>query len=113
MKKWIFIISVTLNLLLIIPITLHLLNSPTYKLGRLERDLKICNFKGDSILFILPKGLTVREISQRGIAAIDQFENNRFEIVITSDDYKLVNYNIPKDSLNVFGNFYSVDLKKK
>ena len=64
----------------------------------------------DSTIFKLPKGLTVRNISDRGLAAIGQFENERFEIIITSLD-NLVNYNLPRDSLAQFGNYYSADIK--
>ena len=107
-KKWIFNISILLNVLFILTFLLNYFNSPTYELGKLKKDLKISYFSSDSTFFYLPKGLTVRNISQRGIAAIGQFENERFEIVITSDD-DLVDYNVPKDSLQVFGNFYSAD----
>lgn len=107
-KKWIFNISILLNVLFIVAFVFNYFNSPTYELGRLKKDLKISYFGSDSTFFYLPKGLTVRNISQRGIAAIGQFENERFEIVITSDD-DLVDYNISKDSLQLFGNFYSAD----
>ncbi len=87
-------------------------NSPTYKLGRLEKDLELGVLGKDSTIFKLPKGLTVRNISQQGISAIGQFENERFEIVVTSDDSDLVNYHLPSDSLFQFDNFYSADVKK-
>jgi hypothetical protein len=67
---------------------------------------------GDSIIFTLPKGLTVRNSSERGISAIGQFENERFQIVITSDDWDLVNYDLSKDSLVVHGNYYSADFDR-
>ena len=67
---------------------------------------------GDSTLFTLPKGLTVRNSSERGISAIGQFENERFQIVITSDDWELINYDLPKDSLDSHGNFYSADFDR-
>ena len=66
---------------------------------------------GDSLLFTLPKGLTVRNASERGLNAIGQFENERFQIVITSDE-ELVNYNIPPDNLAPNGNYYSADFDK-
>jgi hypothetical protein len=86
MKKWVFRISILLNIVLLIGWGLSCLNRPSYKLGRLEKDITIGNFMGDSLLFKLPKGLTVRNASERGISAIGQFENERFQIVISSDD---------------------------
>ena len=112
MRKWIFIISVTLNAIFLIVWFLSWFNSPTYKLGRLEKDVELGILGGDSVILKLPKGLTVRSISQQGISAIGQFENERFEIVVTSDDSDLVNYDLPQDSLLQFGNFYSADVKK-
>lgn len=110
MKKWILRISILLNIVFLIGWFWNSFNSPSYKLGRLEKDIEIGLFSGDSIIFKLPKGLTVENISQRGLAAAGQFENERFQIVITSDDYELVNYDLPKDSLNSFGNYYSAEI---
>jgi hypothetical protein len=70
MKKWVFRISILLNIVLLIGWGLSCLNRPSYKLGRLEKDITIGNFMGDSLLFKLPKGLTVRNASERGISAI-------------------------------------------
>lgn len=84
-------------------------NSPSYEIGRLDEDIKVGIFTGDSTIFKIPKGLTVRNVSQRGIGAIGLFENNRFSIVITSER-DIVNYDLPKDSLQTFGNFYSADI---
>ena len=107
MKKWIFTISILFNILIIFAYGWNWINSPTYELGRLEKEIEIGIFTSDTTIFTIPKGLTVRNKSERGLAAIGQFENERFEIVITSDDPDLVNYNLPKDSLNQFGNYYS------
>jgi len=112
MKKWIFRISILFNVVFIIGYGLNRINTPTYDLGRLEKNVEIRVFTSDSTIFTIPKGLTVRNVSQRGISAIGQFENERFEIVITSDDPSLVNYNLPKDSLQQFGNYYSADVRK-
>lgn len=111
MKKWIFRISILLNILLLIGWGLSSLNRPSYKLGRLEKSITIGNFMGDSLLFTLPKGLTVRNASERGLSAIGQFENERFQIVISSDD-ELVNYDLPLDSLGQNGDYYSADFDK-
>jgi len=112
MKKWIFGISILLNILFLIGWFLSWFNSPTNEIGRLEKNIEIGYFTGDSTIFTLPKGLTVRNSSQRGISAIGQFENERFQIVITSDDPNLIKYDLPKDSLDTFGNYYSADIKK-
>jgi hypothetical protein len=111
MKKWIFIISIVFNFLFLIGWGLNSLNKPSYKIGRLEKEITVGYFMGDSTLFILPKGLTVCNSSERGIAAIGQFENERFQIVITSDD-EIVNYDLPNDSLGSHGNYYSADFDK-
>ncbi len=111
MKKWIFRISIALNIIFLIGWGLNNLNKPSYRLGRLEKDITIGNFMGDSLKFTLPKGLTVRNASERGLSAIGQFENERFQIVITSDD-ALINYDLPNDSLGSNGNYYSADFDK-
>jgi hypothetical protein len=112
MKKWTFRISILFNIIFILGYIWTRLGSPTYKLGRLEKDINVGYFSSDSTIFRLPKGLTVRNISQRGLGAIGQFENERFEIVITSDDPLLINYDLPLDSLQQFGNYYSAEVDK-
>jgi len=111
MKKWIFRISIALNFIFLIGWGLSSLNKPSNRLGRLEKDITVGYFMGDSLLFTLPKGLTVRNASERGISAIGQFENERFQIVISSDD-ELINYNLSNDSLGPNGNYYSADFDK-
>ncbi|HZK28073.1 MAG TPA: hypothetical protein VFD00_11125 [Thermoclostridium sp.] len=111
MKKWILIISIAFNIIFLIGWGLNSLNKPSYRLGRLEKDITIGHFMGDSLIFTLPKGLTVRNASERGLSAIGQFENERFQIVISSDD-QLVNYDLPNDSLAPNGNYYSADFDK-
>ena len=110
MKKWLFGISIFLNVIFILLFAWNWLNSPTNELGRLEKDIEIGYFQSDSSVFKIPKGLTVKNVSERGLGAIGQFENERFSIVITSDDASLVNYDLPKDSLDMFGNFYSAEI---
>lgn len=111
MKKWILIISIAFNIIFLIGWGLSSLNEPSYRLGRLEKDITIGHFMGDSLIFTLPKGLTVRNASERGLSAIGQFENERFQIVISSDD-QLINYDLPNDSLAPNGNYYSADFDK-
>ncbi|MBE0663155.1 MAG: hypothetical protein IH597_11905 [Bacteroidales bacterium] len=110
MRKWIFGISMLLNVLFILAFVWNWLNSPSNELGRLEKDIEIGYFQSDSSVFRIPKGLTVKNVSERGLVAIGQFENERFSIVITSEDASLVNYDLPKDSLDLFGNFYSAEI---
>lgn len=95
MKKWFFSLSIIFNVIFIVGWLWNYLNSPTYELGRLKEDVNVGFFTGEKKMFKLPKGLTVRNISQNGVAAIGQFENNRFEIVLTSED-DLVDYNVKK-----------------
>ena len=111
MKKWILIISITFNIVFLIGWGLSNFNKPSGKLGRLEKDITIGYFGGDSLIFTLPKGLTVRNASERGINAIGQFENERFQVVISSDT-DLINYELPNDSLGPNGNYYSADFDR-
>ena len=110
MKKTIFWISITLNFILILGISWNKLNSPSHELGVLKQDIEVGYFMGNETVFTLPKGLTVKNKSERGIAAIGQFENNRFSIVITSDK-DLVDYNVDGKELNQDANFYSAEFK--
>lgn len=108
-RKWIFGLSITFNIIFGIGWWLHYITSPTYELGVLTQDVNAGFLGGDTTMYKIPKGITVRDVSDRGIAAIGQFENNKFEIVITTDRCDLVNYNISKDSFYQFGNYYSAD----
>ena len=108
MKKGFLISSLTLNIILGSILWFNSFNSPSYELGRLERDVEIGVFMTDSSFLYLPKGLTVSNASERGLNAIGRFENERFSITFTSDDPTLVNYDLPKDSLGIFGNTYSI-----
>lgn len=111
MRKTIFTISITLNILFIILYFWNQINSPSHELGILKEEIEVGNFMGDKTLFKLPKGITVKNESERGLSAIGQFENERFSIVITADR-DLIDYDIENDSLNSDGNFYSAEFKK-
>ena len=111
-KKLLVALSIFLNIVFILIWMWNILNSPSNKIGRLEKEISVGYFSTDSALFTLPKGLTVRDASSSGLNAIGQFENNRFEIVITTDDQDLINYSLPKDSLDIFDNYYSADVWK-
>lgn len=110
MKKTIFWISIIINILFALGFLWNNFNSPSNELGTLKQDIEVGNFMGKETVFTLPKGLTVKNKSERGISAIGQFENNRFSIVITSDK-DLVDYNIRNEELNQNGNYYSAEFK--
>jgi hypothetical protein len=109
MKKAIFWFSITLNILFLLRMVWNSINAPSEQLGILKQDIDIGHFMDNKKIFTLPKGLTVKNQSQRGISAIGQFENNRFSIVITSEK-ALVDYNVAPKKLNPNGNFYSAKL---
>lgn len=107
--KLVLIISITLNIIFLLKLGWDKFNSPTYRLGELRTDISLRLFnQHDTLIFKLPRGLTVRDVSERGIGAIGQFENNRFQIVVTSEN-GLVDYSKSKKDLMPFGEFYSAD----
>ena len=75
----------------------------------MTQDVHVVFLAGDSTVYKIPQGITVRDVSPCGIAAIGQFENYRFELVFTTDRDDLVNYNISKDSFFQYGYYYSAD----
>ena len=99
-----------MNIILILGIFWNNVNSPSNELGILKEDIQVGHFMGNKTVFTLPKGLTVQNKSERGLAAIGQFENNRFAIVITANN-ALVDYNCDKKDLNPNSNFYSAEFK--
>jgi hypothetical protein len=103
--------SLLLNVALLGWIGLDRFNAPSGRLGRLEKDITAVSIADRGRLpFRLPKGLTVRDESPRGLAAAGMFEPYRFAIVITTEDEKVVNYGIPENQLNQFGELYTMDL---
>lgn len=109
MKKYILFFSIFLNILFILFYIVYKINSPTNELGILRQNICVKKFATNDTLFVIPKGITVSDVSEQGLAAIGQFENNRFSIVITTDE-DLIDYEINKDSLNLFGNYYSSEI---
>jgi len=113
-QKWILRVSIAVNIFFV---CFYFLNYTTYsyKLGKLKSNVKVVLFNSnkDSVFFTLPKGITVRDVSERGLSSIDQFENNRFDIVLTSDMDSLIDYTVPKEKLSPFGNYYSAVIEKK
>lgn len=112
MKKFLIICSVLLNIVFCLMFLWNNINTPSYKYGVLKNDVEVGIFSSDSLLFTLPKGLTVKNVSPRGLNAIGQFEGNRFELVITTDRDDLVDYNVSESEQQCFGNYYSADCKK-
>lgn len=106
-KKIIFTCSIILNIFGFIGLAFEL---NTNQVGVLTEDVNVGDFfNRDSVLFILPKGLTVRNMSPQGLGAIDQLEPHRFYIVVSTNDNQIVNYNIRKDTLYFTDNMYSMD----
>ena len=110
MKKNIFRVSLILSLLLNIFLVGRAVFiqsfMPTDAIGELQQDIEVSSFETDTTLFKIPKGTIVKNASPRGIAAMGQFENYRFTIIVTSDNPNLVNYNLPKTT--GADGFYSV-----
>ena len=109
MKKVIFWLSITLNILFLFRMFLTSLNAPSEKLGILKQDVDIEHFMDNKKVFTLPKGLTVMNESKRGFSSIGESESKRFSIIVTSEK-ALVDYNIAPKKLNPNGNFYSAKL---
>ena len=102
--------SVLLNIVLIGWIGLDRFNSPSGRLGRLERDITAASIMDkEKRTFRLPKGLTVRDESPRGLAAAGMFEPYRFAVVITTEDESAVRYGLPESELHQFGELYTMD----
>lgn len=108
-KNIILSISILLNLFMAGILGIRMMNEPTHRKGILTENVKVGLFTDPEVLFELPKGITVEDVSPRGLAAIGMFELERFSIVITSDLTDLVNYDVDQSELHPFGNHYSAD----
>lgn len=106
-------ISVVVNVVLGFDYLLHQLIAPPNRRGVLTTDVFVGEFMDSTVLFTLPKGLTVRDESPQFLAAAGHFEPYRFSIVLTTDNAGIVNYSIPDDSLQRFNEFYSIDSTPK
>jgi hypothetical protein len=100
MKKFLIILSVTLNIILVPVAWWGYTTSPYTRSGFLKEDVRIGgHFNGKETNIILPKGLIVSDASPRGLDAIDRFEPQRFSITVTSE-HELVDYRkVPRSSL--------------
>jgi hypothetical protein len=88
-----------------------LTSQPRNRVGILNSNVRVAGgLQSAPVLFVLPKGLTVRDASPRGLAAIDMFEPHRFTIVVTSDDDGLVNYSRSTNQAQ-FEEYYSASSK--
>lgn len=63
MKKWIFGISIFMNVIFILLLAWNWLNSTSNELGRLEKDIEIGYFQTDNSVFRIPKGIPVKNVS--------------------------------------------------
>jgi hypothetical protein len=106
--------SIFLNLILIVLLTYNVLNGYPEarfgKYGRLDKNIVLGRFGEKQKLFILPKGLLVKNVSATGM---DYFEPNRFKAIVTSDQDDLVDYTIDqKAAESSHGEYYSADITK-
>jgi hypothetical protein len=112
-KSILMLVSIVLNIVLVgIILFKNLEGTPEIKNGRygvLKDNMAIGRFGENKKIFSLPKGLMVRDASAAGM---DWFEPNRFRLVITSEQDKLIDYSINQDEAkSKNGEYYSADIK--
>lgn len=91
--RLVFTISLIFNFIFIGCYGLKLYNNPSNKIGVLKREVKVYMGKEPQEQFIIPKGFVVRDASPRGFAAIGHFEPYHFQIIVTTEDRDLIDYN--------------------
>ena len=105
-------LSVLLNLVLVAMLGYVLLNGCAEtdgRLGVLTRDVVVGRFQGTETLFVLPRGLVVRDASATGA---DWFEPHRFRLVVTSDKPDLVQFGaVPEPERDGVSEYYSADVE--
>lgn len=79
------------------------LNRPSFQHGVLTKDVTV--WLNKDVTITLPKGLVVRDTSERGLAGIGQFENKRFSITVTSD-FPMVDYDANWKAIRSPGSLY-------
>ena len=100
-----FVVSVLLNIFILIAWS----NQPSYKIGILLHDVEVADYANDSrILFKLPKGITVMNVSPRGLATVGLFDSERFSFTITVSDSELINYSSIPDGKSPYAALYQV-----
>jgi hypothetical protein len=108
-RSVVLVASLVLNLVLALVLVVAWFNSPSGKLGVLQRDVVArAKFSSPPLEVRLPRGLTVRNEDPRGLAAIGMFEPYRFSLVLTTEHPDLVRYDVPANEMNPFGELYSV-----
>jgi hypothetical protein len=108
-----FTASFLMNLVFAGWLLLDKLNAPPNRVGVLTRDVEIGSFSDSKVLFMLPKGTTVRDASPRFLEAIDLFEPNRFSIIFTTEDEQIVNYEAPRSARHGHEEYYSLDIAER
>jgi hypothetical protein len=114
MKTIFLVCSLVLNLVLFALLAYNVFNGYPEarfgKFGRLNKNIELGRFGEQRKLFVLPKGLLVKDVSATGV---DYFEPNRFKIIITSERDNLVDYTIDqKTAAANDGEYYSADINK-
>ena len=72
-----------------------------------NNDIELGRFGVKKKLFVLPKGLLVKDVSATGM---DYFEPNRFKIIVTSEQDNLVDYTIDQKAASAnYGEYYSAN----
>jgi hypothetical protein len=100
----IFIISIVLNFLGL----LDFKSRPDYKLGTLQQDITVVDYRNDSkVLFIMPKGSTVMNVSPRGLAKAGLLDPARFSIIIASPSSDFIDYS-NNNSKSPYGALYRI-----
>jgi hypothetical protein len=84
-----FCISIFFNVFAIVTT----INEPDYKLGILKQDIAIAEYRDDrKVLFKLPKGMTVVNVSPRGIAEIGLVHPQRFSFTVAQFSSEFIDY---------------------
>jgi len=112
MKSIALIVSIMLIVALVYFLSLQLLDGCAEmtdgRVGVLKQDLEVGLFDTNETLFILPKGLIVREASATGA---DWFEPYRFRIVVTANNERFVDYEPSAEEFDKQdGEFYSAEV---
>jgi hypothetical protein len=106
-RRVVLIPSLVANVLLAGYLVLDRLNSPTRELGVLTRDVTARFPDGSGRTFHLPKGMTVRDETPRGIAAAGMFAPYRFAIVVMAEQPEPANF-APGVAVGSLGELYAV-----
>lgn len=105
-------LSLVLNVALMATLAYVLLNGCAEtdgRLGVLTRDVVVGQFQGTKALFVLPRGLVVRDASATGV---DWFEPHRFRLVVTSDQPDLLDFGTSSTREDdEGGEYYSADIR--